>query len=323
MAVAILIFSPFLKFSYFRITYSFVSEDTFQIASSLVENPPPLRIRVVVRSEKRIKVNLLNCISGNSEGLWEIIMDRNYPPNPDYIIGDQYVDIESIRFLPTPKAEISTTDLLSTTEALVSQIQSLYPNVRFNLVFDSVCHVSPFQTWPFIGHADKIKIYETSLVPVEESFQSLLRPHQELYINNRGIKFTKPLNLKKIEIKSFDDYFDEDHFKFFTCKHLIVHAYNLTADLSVVFFEQWINGVNEMLRTFKLEQANKFFLLWKLNPLQYTGGKRVYEIDSKVIECSNGYDIMRKDGTVGTLNFTPNQEVSTKEDLIFVVWAGH
>lgn len=304
------------------ITHSFFSKEALQLSLSLVENPPSLRMKVVVRSDKRIKVDLLNCISGNSEGLWEIIMDHNYPPNPEYIIGNQYVDIESIRFLPTPKTKISTTDLLSTTEALVLQIQNLYPNVRFNLVFDSVCHVSPFRMWSFIGQADKIKIYDTSFVPVEENFQSLLKPHQELYVSSRGIELVKPLNLKRIEIKRFEDYFDENYFKFFTCKHLIIHAYNMCADLSVVFFEQWIDGVNEILRTFKLEHANKFFLLWKLNPIQYTDGKRVYEIDSQAIDCSNGYDIVRKDGTIGTLNFMPNEKFSTEEDLIFVVWAG-
>ncbi|EFP12445.1 hypothetical protein CRE_29446 [Caenorhabditis remanei] len=76
-----------------------------------------------------------------------------------------------------------------------------------------------------------------------------------------------------------------------------------------------MGGSHKNLKTFTLFDADKGWLIYRLKPFKYEGEvKTFHESDSGLIDCSEGYYIMRNDGTLGTLVFNENGVMQ------FVVW---
>ncbi|EFP12514.1 hypothetical protein CRE_29658 [Caenorhabditis remanei] len=252
--------------------------------------------------------------NGKVVGMWNIqSKNKKRPRNMKHIGADSVV----IHTYPSSSiTDIHSSNPISTTTALMDHFKKIYRKVNYSIRFEGVdLGEHALYKWKHLSEASKIELIDSNVYPHHiQEFQSMLRPHQELLIERGSVELENCPKVKKITINA-SKYFTANKFNNYDCEQLEVRGYTINHNDYVEFLTEWMGGSHKNLKTFTLFDADKGWLIYRLKPFKYEGEvKTFHESDSGLIDCSEGYYIMRNDGTLGTLVFNENGVMQ------FVVW---
>ncbi|KAF1755421.1 hypothetical protein GCK72_021990 [Caenorhabditis remanei] len=226
-------------------------------------------------------------------------------------IGKDWTVIETCP--SSSKTNIFSTDPISTTSELITHFQRIYRKVNFSLRFENVdMGEHGLYKWKFLAQARMIALVDSNIYPFHiQEFQSMLRPHQELYIDSGSVELENAPKVRKITIKT-SQYFIPNKFKNYKCEHLEVLKYSMNYNDPVDFINNWLAGEHKSLKTFTLHDVDEKWVTVLLKLDECDEGPKCYKRGSKIIEF-NSSRIVFSNGRMATVNFTDTGV------LIFVV----